>query len=371
MGKPIKSSIGEMENGASWLSWHIEHAPKFLKRRVLDVHDTYQTELHFEPYGVVVAIAPWNFPTHQFFLAVMQQLLAGNTVVFKHSEECPLTSELLAEMMYEALPYGVFRTLYGDGAVGQQLVEQDVNLIHFTGSSKVGQLIYKQAAAKFIPAVLEMGGSSPGIIFENADLTATCLSVYSERFDNCGQVCCAIKRLIVHESIHDSVVEQLKQQIESQTIGDPLDEKITVGPLVAQRQLDLIEEQVEDARKKGATIVTGGERPQKLNGAFYKPTLITNTTSDMRVVDEETFGPLLPMITFSTEDEAIKIANDTPYGLSAFLYTNNAEQADRVAKALEAGQVSINGASYFSNHAPFGGYKKSGIGRGDGEYGSK
>ncbi len=370
MGKPIKDSISECSNAKDWLEWQLENAPKFLETQILDKFDDYQTELHFEPYGVTASIAPWNYPTYQFFLAVMQQLLVGNTVVFKHSEECPLTSQILVELMNKtSFPKGVFSCIYGNGQVGQQLLEQDVNLIHFTGSSRIGQLVYEAAAKKFIPAVLEMGGSSPAIVFDDANLKNTCDSVYAERFDNCGQICCALKRLVVHENIHDKVVEQLKAIIELQVVSDPLDKNTTMGPLVAKRQLNLLEEQVDDAKAKGATIVAGGERPSELNGAFYKPTLITNTTQDMKVVNEEVFGPVLPVIKFSSEEEAVKIANDTPYGLSAFVYTDDSKRADRVAKKLEAGQISINGCSYFSSHAPFGGYKKSGIGRGDGKYG--
>jgi len=370
MGKPLAASVGEVESAGEWLSGQFEIAEKMLQSRVLDQSDKEQTELHLEPYGVVAAVAPWNFPAYQMFLAIMQPLLAGNTVVFKHSEECPLTSQMIAQLLDKAkLPEGVFTCLFGDGSVGQYLMEQDVDLLYFTGSSRVGQQVYELAAKKFIPAALEMGGSSPGIVFEDAELKNSCDSIYLERFSNCGQVCSALKRLFVHSNIYDSTLEKLKDLVESQVIGDPLEPKTTVGPLVAKRQLDLLEEQVKDAINKGARIVAGGGRPDGLRGAFYRPTILTDVTPDMRVMKEEVFGPVLPIIPFEAEEKVIEMANDTPYGLTAYVYTEDINRANRIAKQLEAGQVSINGANYLSKHAPFGGYKKSGIGRTDGDIG--
>lgn len=370
MGKPLSESLSECNGRAMALELNIERSVRVLQPQILDEYQTHQTEMHFEPFGVVVAIAPWNYPTSQIFIAVGQPLLAGNTVVFKHSEECPLTSKLIADLMSEAgFPEGVFTCLYGDGEVGAMMIEQDIDLILFTGSSPVGEALYKKAAEKFIPAVLEMGGSSPAIVFDDVDLDETCLSVFGERFSNNGQICCALKRLIVHESIHDAVVAKLTKIIEDQVVGDPMDKETTIGSLSAKRQLEALEKQVEDARKKGATIVTGGKRPEGLDGSYYMPTLITNTTPDMKVIAEEVFGPVLPIVTFKTEEESVAIANDTTFGLSAFVYSKDMERANRVASALEAGQVSINGCSYFSTNAPFGGYKKSGIGRTKGDIG--
>ena len=370
MGKPITESYSEVSKVFDRLKWHMENAETVLAPRILDTLDTHQTELHFEPFGVAAVIAPWNFPTSLFMTGTSMLLLAGNTVVLKHSEECALTSKLLAETFEEAgFPEGVFQCIFGDGTVGEMLLEEDVNFVSFTGSSKVGHAIYQKAAEKFIPVLLEMGGSSPGIIFSDADIQKTCDSVFAERFNNCGQICVALKRLFVHEDIVDTVVEELVKRADKQVIGDPLDEKTTLGPLAAKRQADLLEEQVEDARAKGATIVTGGKRPLGLEGAYYEPTIITDTTPDMRVIKEEVFGPALSVIPFKDEADALAQANGTEYGLSAFVYTEDKERAMRVAKALESGQVSINGCAYGTNRAPFGGYKKSGIGRTKGEFG--
>jgi len=239
MGKSLSESLGECNGRAMALELNIDRSVRVLEPQVLDSYDTHQTELHFEPIGVVVAIAPWNYPTSQIFIAVGQPLLAGNTVVFKHSEECSLTSKFIADLMDEAgFPEGVFTCLYGDGEVGAMMVDQDIDLILFTGSSPVGEALYKKAAEKFIPAVLEMGGSSPAIMFEDVDLDETCPSVFGERFSNNGQICCALKRLIVHESIHDEVVKKLTKIIEGQVVGDPMDDKTTIGSLAAKRQLE-------------------------------------------------------------------------------------------------------------------------------------
>lgn len=296
--------------------------------------------------------------------------VAGNTVVAKHSEECPLTSKLLNDLFIEAgFPRGVLTMLYGDGSVGRELVEEEIDLLHFTGSSKVGRELYKIAAQKFIPVILEMGGSSPGIIFADADMPLATRSVCTERYRNCGQICCALRRLFVQREAYNDVIEALAAQVRALKPGDPLDDDTSMGPLVAERQLVLMEEQVTDAIRKGAKVVCGGKRPEGLYGAYFEPTLLTNITQDMRVYTEEVFGPALTVMPFDTEAEAIELANNTIYGLSAFVYTKDIARARRVTAALDVGNVSINGASYFTDNAPFGGYKKSGIGSTGGKYG--
>ncbi|PIS09090.1 hypothetical protein COT75_03200 [Candidatus Beckwithbacteria bacterium CG10_big_fil_rev_8_21_14_0_10_34_10] len=370
VGKPIKESKEDVEFDLLGIESNIKLAREVLKPEILDKTKIQKNVLYLEPYGVAAVIVPWNFPSSNFFISCVQLLLAGNVVVFKHSEECPLVGKLLEEIMAESgFPKGVFSEVYGGGEIGDILTDQDIDVIHFTGSTKVGHYLYKKAGKKFIPAVLEMGGSSPGVIFKDANLDLACSNVYIERFLNCGQVCCALKRLIVHQDIYDKVVEKMKQRVERMVIGDPLDEKTDMGPLVAKRQLDLLIKQVKDAKDKGATIITGGDVVPSLKGAFFKPTIITNLTMEMRVLKEEVFGPVLPIISFKTEEEAIKLANKTIYGLSAFIYGGDLKQLKRVAAKIKAGQISINGASYFSDNSPFGGYKMSGLGRGGGKIG--
>lgn len=370
VGKPIRQSREDVKFDIERLNHQLSIAADELAPEVVDESNTQKNVVYFEPYGVAASIVPWNYPSSNFFIANTQLLLAGNTVVFKHSEECPLTGQVLAEMMQEAgFPRGVFAEVYGAGNVGAELTDTDIDLIHFTGSSKVGQKLYQKAAQKFIPALLEMGGSSPGVIFPGAQLDPTCDHVCVERYENCGQVCCALKRLIVHEDIADSVIQSIKENLETTKVGDPLDEETDIGPLVAQRQLDLLAEQVDEAKASGAKVITGGDVIDDLDGAYYQPTLLTNIDRKMRVWQEEVFGPVLPVVTFKTEEEAIELANDTPYGLSAFVYGGDLDQLQRVATRIDAGQISINGASYFSDNSPFGGYKKSGLGRNDGKFG--
>ncbi|MBN1162190.1 aldehyde dehydrogenase [Patescibacteria group bacterium] len=370
MGKPIRESKMDTEFDLAIIASNIKLAKEILQPKVLDETDTQRNVLYPEPHGVVAVIVPWNYPSSNFFISCVQLILAGNTVVFKHSEECPLTGKLLEDIVKKAgFPKGVFNEVYGNGRVGDMLTDQEIDSIHFTGSTKVGRYLYEKAGKKFIHAVLEMGGSSPGIIFKEANLDLVCGHACTERFTNCGQVCCALKRLIVHEDIFDEVVERMKILLEGMKIGDPLDETTNIGPLVAKRQLDLLIDQVEDAKKKGAKVVIGGEVYKKLKGAYYKPTILTNLTEDMRVLTEETFGPVLPILSFKTEDEAVELSNKTIYGLSAYVYGENIDQLKRVASKIDAGQVSINNTSYFSENSPFGGYKLSGIGRNSGKVG--
>lgn len=217
--------------------------------------------------------------------------------------------------------------------------------------------------------MLECGGSAPGIIFEDADVVKVLETVYLNRFSNCGQSCDALKRLIVHKSCFDEVVEKLKVLLDAKKVGDPEEEDTDIGPLVAKRQLELLESQVDDAVKKGAKVITGGKRPKGLQGAYYEPTVLVNTKPDMRVWQEEVFGPVLPVVSFDTQEQAIELANDTKYGLGAYVFTEDKEKAERVASKIESGMVSINNASYLQPRSPFGGYKESGIGREHGRFG--
>ena len=364
IGKPLSASKSGVINFIEEIKWFLENVESATKDEITFEDASELHKITYEPFGVAAVIAPWNYPLGMAIWGIFPNLLVGNTVIFKTSEECPLVGKLVEEIINKHnLPKGVFSEIYGAGEVGQKLVESNVDLIWFTGSSKVGKLMYKIAAEKFIKVVLEMGGSNPGIVFEDVDITKVVPKIYGERFGNCGQSCDALKRLIVHESIFDEVVEKLKIEIESKVVGDPLDEKSTLGSLVAKRQVDLLKGQVEDAISKGAKVVTGGKQPDGLNGAFYELTLLTNITKDMRVWHEEVFGPVLPVVSFKTEEEAIDLASDTIYGLGARVFSNDETQARRVASKLKAGTVEINQSSRWQPCNPFGGYKLSGLGR--------
>jgi len=370
MGKPIKQSRSEVENAVEEIKWFLDGGAKALEDEITHEDDKSMHRIVYEPHGTVAVVTPWNFPLAMFIWGAFPNLVAGNTVVFKISEECPLTGKLIEEIMNSgSLPAGVFSEVYGAGDVGQKLAESNVDLIWFTGSSKVGKQLYKIAADKFIKAILEMGGSSPGILFEDVNVSEVVPEIYTERFSNCGQVCDAVKRLIVHESIYAEVVEKLKDEVMGKVVGDSSSEQTDIGSLAAKRQLDLLQEQVKDARGKGAQVVTGGQVPENLAGAFYQPTILTGITKDMRVWTEEVFGPVLPVVTFKTEAEAVKLANDTRYGLGSRVYSEDRERAQRVASRIDAGTVEINHASRWLSCNPFGGYKESGMGREHGAVG--
>ncbi len=370
MGMPISESVGDIQGSLDYLRWYSDNAEKYLSPEVTYEDDKEIHTVYREPRGVVASIIPWNFPLANFVWQCGQSLVVGNVVILKHSEEVPLFEKKLEEIAKEAgFPEGVLSFVYGDGKVGDMLAHADINMLCFTGSTKIGKYLYTVAAEKFIPVVMEMGGSAPGIVFADADLPKVIDSVYANRFMGGAQMCDGLKRLIVHKSRFDEVVNLLKDKVVSQKIGLAIDPTTTTGPLVAERQVKALETQVEDAIAKGAKIVVGGKRPSGLDGAFYEPTLITNITKDMSVWTEEVFGPVLPIVSFETEAEAIELANDTTYGLGAYVFTEDKVLMSKVASKIESGMVTHNNLSYIKPYDPFGGYKQSGIGREHGKYG--
>ncbi len=372
MGMPITvSDEVDIGFGLHYLRGYLDNAEKWLSPEIAFENEKEIHYLFFEPKGVAGISIPWNFPFCNFIWQVMQHLIVGNTVVFKHSEECPLTGKLLEEIVLSVnLPEGVFNEVYGDGSdVGEYLMNSHIDLMHFTGSTGVGKHLYQIAAKKFIPAILELGGSAPGIVFDDADLDTAIESIYFNRYANCGQTCDGLKRLIVHRKLFDEVIERLKKYIATKKMGDPQDPKTDLGPLVAERQLATIEQQVADAVEHGAKIVLGGKRPSGLLGAYYEPTILTHITFDMRVWKEEVFGPVLPVVPFDTDDEAVALANDTQYGLGGYIYTQSRERAFSISSRLETGNIGVNNAYYMEAQDPFGGYKNSGLGREHGRQG--
>jgi len=370
IGKTRKDANAELNRYSNEFRWFLDNGEMALKEEITYEDDKTIHKAYYEPFGVSAVITPWNYPFGMFVWGNIPNLIAGNTVVFKHSEECPLTGKLIEDIMLSKnLPRGVFNEIYGAGSVGSKLLNQDINLIWFTGSSKTGKEIYKIAANKFIKAVLEMGGSNPGIIFKDADVDKCIDKLYAKRFTACGQTCDALKRLIVEESVFDEVIEKLKNKIESKIVGDPDKEETDIGSLAAKRQLDLLEAQVRDAVNKGAKVITGGKKPNNLKGAYYMPTILANIAKDMRVWNEEVFGPVLAVVPFKDEEEAISLANDTEYGLGALVFTNDKKRAERVASKIQAGTVEINSAIHWMPCNPFGGYKESGMGREHGAVG--
>src|SRR3989344_6056791 len=370
MGMPITEALVDFDASLDYANWYFDNAKKYLSPETTFENDKEIHQVFHEPIGVSAVIVPWNFPFANFVWGALQSLIAGNTVVFKYSEECPLSGRFIEDILNKHLPQGVFNEVYGAGEVGSALVNQDVNMIAFTGSTKTGKYLYELAGKKFIKAVMELGGSAPGVILEDADLDLAVGNVCFNRLLNQGQCCDGLKRLIVHEDVFDEVVKKVASTFSAKKIGNAEDKETEVGPLVAKRQLDLLISQVEDAKTKGAKVITGGNSlEEKLGGAFFEPTVLTEVTSDMRIWTEEVFGPVLPIVKFKTEQEAIELANQTAYGLGSYVFTKDQEKAERISKAIQSGMVSVNGTNYIMPFNPFGGYKNSGFGREHGKYG--
>lgn len=369
-GKAISESTTEVIRYIEELTWFLENGPKALKDVPTLDDEKSVHRMIYEPYGVAASIAPWNFPFGMAIWGIFPNLVVGNVVVFKTSEESPLVGKLIEKIILSHhLPSGVFSEVYGAGDVGKKLTESDINLIWFTGSTRTGKSLYRTAADKFIKAVLEMGGSNPCVVFDDIDITKAAPIIFVGRFRHCGQICSALKRLIVHENVAEELTAALKEIVERQRVGNPLDAKTDLGSLVAKRQQVLLNEQLQDAIDKGAKIVAQTKLPKGLKGAFFPPMLLSNITTDMRVWNEEVFGPIFPIVTFRAEEEAINLANDTVYGLGARVMSEDIKRAERVASKIDAGAIALNYEARFLACDPFGGYKNSGIGRERGIHG--
>lgn len=370
MGMPISLSRSDVDDSMHYFNWYLDNAEKYLSSEIVFEDEKVLHTVFREPIGVSANITPWNFPMSNFVWSVIQPLIAGNVVIYKTSEEVVLTGKLIESIVSESgLPDGVFSEVYGDGEIGKILANGDIDLICFTGSTSIGKYLYKLAANKFIKVFLELGGSAPGIIFEDCDVDRTIDSFFGNRFLYSGQMCDGLKRLIVHEDKVDEVVNKLIKMISNTKVGDALAEDTVIGPLVSEKQLITLERQVKDAIDKGAKVEIGGEKLDLNGGFFYKPTVLTKIKFNMQVWKDEVFGPVLPVVTFKTEEEAVKLANDTKYGLGGFIFTEDKAKAKRVAQQLKTGMIQINNANYVKPTSPFGGYKASGIGRQHGKYG--
>lgn len=371
MGKTISESKEDLNFTFDYFQEFLDNGAKYIADEITFQDDQTTHKIVYEPRGVVACIVPWNFPFSNFLWGVIPNLIVGNTVVFKHSEECPLIGKLIENTMLKLkdLPIGVFSEVYGKGDVGAFLANQDVDMIWFTGSSATGKKLFDIAGKKQIKAILEMGGSNPTILFDDVAVDDLIPKIYNERFFNCGQVCTATKRLIVHRKIYNTVVVKLAEYIKQVKMGDPLDQSTQLGPLAAMRQLELLESQVNDSAKAGAKIYIGGTRKKDTSGAYFYPTILTEVNPQMRVWREEIFGPVLPIIPFDTTEEAIHLANDTIYGLGGNVYSANLNRAREVAHEIEAGSINVNEGNHWKPCNPFGGYKASGMGYEHGRHG--
>ena len=326
-----------------------------------------------EPIGVCGLITPWNWPMNQIILKVAPALAVGCTMILKPSEISPLSAHLFAEMIDEAgFPAGVFNLVNGEGPIVGEAMSRHpgIDMMSFTGSARGGIAVAVASAATVKRVTLELGGKSPNIVFEDSDLARSVKRGVIHCMNNTGQSCNAPTRMLVHKSVYDEAVKIAGEVAASIEIGDPSEEGRHIGPLVSQMQYDKVQGLIETAIAEGARLITGGTgRPEGFNRGYYvRPTIFADVKNEMTIAQEEVFGPVLVMIPFSDEEEAITIANDTPYGLAAYIQSGSQERAERVARRLRAGMVQINGAQRPSN-SPFGGYKASGNGREGGKWG--
>jgi acyl-CoA reductase-like NAD-dependent aldehyde dehydrogenase len=333
--------------------------------------DARKTVIKFQPIGVIGSIMPWNFPYWQALRFAAPSLMVGNTIVLKPASatmQCGIEIEKAFDNV--GLPDGVFQTLVGDSSIAESLIDSsDVNAVTFTGSVPVGAKVAQRATSQVKKTVLELGGSDPFIVCEDADIEKASDGAVKGRFINCGQSCIASKRFIVVKNVANEFIEKFVQKVEGLKIGDSLADDTDIGPLVNAGGLKKIDSQVKESIKEGAEILTGGEQIEGRKGYFYRPTVLKNVTPKMHIAQEEVFGPVAPIIVAADEVEAMKFANDSEYGLGASIWTQDLGKAERLSNSIESGIVSVNNVVASDPRIPFGGVKKSGFGREFSRYG--
>ncbi len=373
-GKPLAEARGEIIYAASFVEWFAEEARRICGDVLESPIPGRRMVVLKQPVGVCAAITPWNFPAAMVTRKVAPALAAGCTVILKPAEQTPLTALALAELAQRAgLPPGVFNVLTASAAhtprIGAELTAHpQVRKLSFTGSTEVGRLLMAQCAPTIKKLSLELGGNAPFIVFDDADLDAAVAGALHCKFRNAGQTCISANRLLVQSGIHDAFVEKLAEAMGRLKVGQGTEEGVQVGPLIDAAARKKVEAHIADALEQGARLVYGGQ-PHALGGNFFTPTLLTGITPAMRCSREETFGPLAPILCFETEEEALRLANDTESGLAAYCYTRDAARQWRVAEALETGMVGINSSAISNEVGPFGGIKQSGLGREGSKYG--
>ena len=370
-GKPLAESRGEIAYAASFIEWFAEEA----KRVYGDVIDHplpgRRIVVLKQPIGVVASITPWNFPAAMITRKCAPALAAGCPVVIRPASQTPFSALALAELADRAgIPPGVVNVVTGpSGPMGAELTSNPtVRKLSFTGSTEVGKLLMSQCASTVKKVSLELGGNAPFIVFDDADLDAAVAGAMASKYRNAGQTCVCANRVLVQDGVHDAFAAKMAEAVAGLTVGNGLEAGTEQGPLIDLRAVEKVEEHIADAVGKGAAVAVGGGR-HALGGSYFQPTLLTGVTPAMAVAREETFGPLAPLFRFSTEDDAIRMANDTEFGLAAYFYSRDIGRIWRVAEGLEYGIVGINEGIISNEVAPFGGVKESGIGREGSKYG--
>jgi succinate-semialdehyde dehydrogenase/glutarate-semialdehyde dehydrogenase len=370
-GKPMAESKGEIAYAASFIEWFAEEG----KRTYGDVIPAHQPDKRIvvtkEPVGVVAAITPWNFPSAMITRKAGPALAAGCPIVLKPATQTPFSALALAELAHRAgVPAGVFNVVTGSAAqIGGEMTSNPiVRKLTFTGSTEIGKILLEQCAKSVKKTSMELGGNAPFIVFDDADLDAAVDGAIMSKYRNTGQTCVCANRILVQDSVYDAFAAKLSAAVAKLKVGDGLKGETQQGPLIDMKAVEKVEQHIADAVKKGAKVVAGGKR-HGLGHSFFEPTILVNVTTDMAVAREETFGPVAPLFRFKTEEEAVKLANDTEFGLAAYFYARDLGRVWRVAEGIESGIIGINTGIISTEVAPFGGVKESGIGREGSKYG--
>ena len=372
MGKPIAEAKGEVVYGASFIDWFAEEARRICGDVLETPHADKRLLTFKQPIGVFGAITPWNFPIAMITRKVAPGIAAGCACVLKPAEQTPLSALALAELAERAgLPAGVMNivTTMDAPAIGETMCADDrIRKMTFTGSTEVGRILMRQSANSVKKMSLELGGNAPLLVFDDADLDKAVAGAMMSKFRNAGQTCVCANRIFVQDGIYDAFAKRLAEATEALKVGNGMTEGVEQGPIIDNQGFTKIMRHVEDAVDKGASLLTGG-RPHALGGTFFEPTVLTGMTPDMQLFREETFGPVAALFKFSDENDAISMANDSEFGLAAYLFTENAARLFRVSEALEFGIVAVNTGIFSSEVGPFGGLKNSGLGREGSKYG--
>lgn len=367
-GKPLEEARGEVDYAASFLDWYAAEAPRVYGQLVPAANAEQRIVVMRQPVGVAVAITPWNFPLAMITRKAGAGLAAGCTLVVRPAEQTPLSALALAELAKRAgVPAGVLNVVVSDrgnaDAIGAALIEHPaVRKLSFTGSTAVGRLLAERCARRVVNVSLELGGNAPFVVFDDADLEAAVAGAVAAKFRNAGQTCICPNRLLVHEAVEEEFAGLLAAAVGALEVGPALSPGARIGPLIDERAVAKVERHVEDARRRGAEVLVGGER-HPLGGTFYAPTVLSGVPPAALMGSEETFGPVAGITPFADEEEALRMANATRSGLAAYAYTRDAGRMWRVAERLEAGVVGVNAGAVSNAAAPFGGMKESGIGR--------
>ncbi|MBV7507085.1 NAD-dependent succinate-semialdehyde dehydrogenase [Bacillus sp. sid0103] len=371
-GKPLKEALGEVQYANGFISWYAEEGKRVYGETIPATHPNKRILVRKEPVGVIAAITPWNFPAAMITRKVAPALAAGCTAVVKPANQTPLTALKMAELAHEAgIPAGVLNVITGRSSeIGEVwLKDPRVTKITFTGSTEVGKTLMRGAAETVKKVSLELGGNAPFIVMDDANLAKAAEGLVQSKFRNAGQTCICTNRVYVQEGIADEFIKLFQAELEKLKVGNGLEEGTDIGPLIDQAAYKKVAELVKDAVEKGGKVTYSGSKPAGEDGYFYAPTILTNINDEMECMKDEIFGPLAPISTFKTEEEVIVRANNSCYGLAAYVYTENLSRSFRITEQLEYGIIGLNDALPSVVQAPFGGFKESGLGREGGHYG--